>query len=814
MKIEKIILVHHTHVDYGYTDPQPTALRLNCAYIDAALSAIERSENAAPDARFRWTQEVFLPLKLWWEAASPIQRRKLRSALASGQFELGAMPASITGFASEEEWAYMLDLLPRTLRQTFCPEVLIQNDVNGISRRGMEMAWDRGVRMLWMGPNSYYGMPPASAPFAFYWELAPGKRVLVWCNSSYNDGTFLFNENWRQGPVPAAHDLCYRPPAQGDLFCCDDDSLQRAHARLTQRLALLTGGADHQMGTDGFTKCRTRTDYPYPTLIASVAGQWRCDNDPPFAPLSDFVEKWNAKGYAPRLVLATAGQALRAFEQDCGALKVCKGVWTDYWANGLASAPAEMRCAREARRTLEAACHPMLGKMTQGQEKQRASILYNLMMFGEHTFAAWESAADPYCANSQAQLAEKKIYAYRALEAARMLRAERMRAFVHPSPNSLAVCNTAGQSRVMHLNLATNALRGNDSSLISQDGKVFALHRAPGRGNFLRPDSPQDFSEDNVARTFGDCIPDMRVISDPIEIPPHSCQHFQLSPKTVSGDVSDPLPEVQTDEQGWPVYLRFDQSPLPLIDGMVGAFRSVRAKGIAPRWTFKDIFDTDEEDERLRRAGELLVHTQASYDSAQRRCAQGQLIFTQRFHHPSLRMGRRTLCVDLRTRRATLAVKIDRLSDFAPEIFYIGFRAPCGEDLPMASLTGQPFRPFADNLPGTCRDFFAIDGYLQYGSSQRWSWFARDSALVCIDSPRPCSRMEKTPEDVRSFWAQVLDSTWDTNFDPNPCGRMVFRFDLATDAPEHPLSFFEQLATEQMVMVHAREDNLSDPAQD
>ena len=125
--------------------------------------------------------------------------------------------------------------------------------------------------------------------------------------------------------------------------------------------------------------------------------------------------------------------------------------------------------------------------------------------------------------------------------------------------------------------------------------------------------------------------------------------------------------------------------------------------------------------------------------------------------------------------------------------------------MPEASLTGQPFRPFADALPGTCRDFFAIDGYLRYGEGAHWSWFARDSALVCVGPPRPCARSEAPPDDPREFWAQVLDNTWDTNFDPAPHGRMLFRFDVATDAPAAPLAFFEHLAAEPVVLVRARE---------
>ena len=140
MPIKTVLLVHHTHVDLGYTDPPRTALRLNCAYIDAALEAIERSAGAAPEARFCWTQEVFLPLKLWWERAGAKKRARLLRAVAAGTFDVGALPAGMTDLPGAAEWAYMLDLLPAAIREARLPQLLMQNDVNGISRRGVEMA--------------------------------------------------------------------------------------------------------------------------------------------------------------------------------------------------------------------------------------------------------------------------------------------------------------------------------------------------------------------------------------------------------------------------------------------------------------------------------------------------------------------------------------------------------------------------------------------------------------------------------------------------------------------------------------------------
>lgn len=656
--------------------------------------------------------------------------------------------------------------------------------------------------MLWMGPNSYYGMPPQPAPFAFYWEVAQGKRMLVWCNSSYNDGTFLFNENWRQGPVPAAHDLCYRAPQQGDIFSGDPESLRRAHALLAEKLAQLTGSASAISGTDGFTKCKTRSDYPYRTLITSVAGQWRCDNDPPFDHLSDFVEAWNKADYAPRLKLCTVGQAMREFEREAQNLPVQTGMWTDYWSNGLATSPVEMAHAREARRILSAACSTRLGALTARQRKQRDEILYNLMMVGEHTFAAWDSAANPYGANNRGQIAEKHSYVYRALEEAKMLLHDRMRAAVDGEMGTVALFNPAAHEKRARLHIPTNCLRGDYLSLQDERG-CYGLRKVSGMSNFVRPQSEDEFSEDNVGRTFGDVCPNAGTLSQPIPLQAGEIRLLRLSDAKPPCAPQLELPRIEPDENGWPLKLGFAGADTLLIDGNCGVFRSVRAKGLAPRWTFKDVFDADTQSERLALYRELFVETDARYQAAQCSREDDTLVYTQRFDHPSLRMGRRTLRVDLDRRCAHLEVKIDRLPDYTPEIFYIGFRAPVGDRPPEASLTGSRFRMLEEQIAGSCKDFVCIDGWLGYGEAERWNWFARDSALVCVGDPRPSTRTETMPADTRAFWAQVFDNSWDTNFDPNAWGKMVFRFDIASGDPAEPARYFEDDAAEAVVMVTA-----------
>ena len=54
------------------------------------------------------------------------------------------------------------------------------------------------------------------------------------------------------------------------------------------------------------------------------------------------------------------------------------------------------------------------------------------------------------------------------------------------------------------------------------------------------------------------------------------------------------------------------------------------------------------------------------------------------------------------------------LSSVRPEAIYVAFPLPCQGVLPRLSNGGLPFVPFRDQFPGTCRDYFAIDGWADY----------------------------------------------------------------------------------------------------
>ena len=523
MSIETIAIIHHVHTDYGYTDHPCRAKKEHVKYLDQAIEYVLASSDYPEGARFAWTQEQTDAVRLWWAEATEEKKEKFFRAIATGRLEITGTPFNVTAFMDRDEWETAMTWLPDDLWNRCGIVSAMQIDVNGMHTPGMIIAHDRGVRNLFIGPNSYYGAPPMPAPAAFNWQLDGERQMFVWLNSSYNNGTFLFNKNWRQGPVPDYSDLRYRPPEQGDIWASDDESIREAHRLCLENIALMEGTAGPAAAaeTDGFTKNRVSGGYSLKTLPVSVTNQWRVDNDPPFYPLVDFVRRWNELGLMPRLELCTVRQALDKVRAEMGGnIPLYRGQWIDWWANGNASLPVEAACKREARRALKTAKSGFFGPLDEAQQKTVREIMENICMYDEHSFSSWQSVSNPYSFHNVSQAVEKNAYVYRALDGAKCLLAERARALTEKDRNRIVAMNpTAGEMSAM-IDLPLNCMRGEYRSVRCEEtGEVWPIEYVDGVANFLRPSDPSEFGPENVSRTFSDRCEKQGVRFGPVNIP-------------------------------------------------------------------------------------------------------------------------------------------------------------------------------------------------------------------------------------------------------------------------------------------------------
>jgi hypothetical protein len=792
--VRRIDIVHMTHTDVGFTDHPLVCRRQQMRYLDIAIDAVLATKDNSPEGQFCWTAETTLAVDDWWQAADASRREAFLEAVATGRLEIAALAMNQTPTLNPAQWQTTLHWLPDELWEKVRPRAGVQNDVNGVPRAGAVALLDRGVDKLLMGINSTNGGPPMDRPSAFWWKMPDARRMFVWLGDHYVGGFYYFHEDtWRRGPVPESTDTRYRPARPGELFRSDEASVRAAHTRLLGRLASLEA-----------------TGYRHPSLVVSVTNEWRMDNDPPFPPIADFVATWKRLDLRPELHLSTVAGALDRLQGEIGEMiPEYEGEWTDWWANGCASGPREVAASRQAKRLVAAATSPVWGPVEEQARIAADEIYRDLCLFDEHTWGASDSIGQPHAIDTWAQYNEKSRTAYQPMALAKLLLAQRARTAVYDRQEGLYVANTARLPWNGWVAMPSSCLRGDFRSLEDPaTGKSVSLDFEHGYRPHARPAGEHELTLENSSETFPDHSPDQvaRFWAEGLE--GHSIRRYVLSEKTV--EEPPPAPSVKTtlDEHGWPISSRWPGMEQPLFEAGTGDFLSVAISGFGGRWVYADIHSLTDPGERSIRRSETLKEEFAvpAGDATCRQNAHTK-VYTQTLAHPRLKWLTRRMELWNGEPRARLTVRFHRTESERPEIFFVSSAVPCPGTLPQVSNGGLPFVPFEDQLPGTCREYFSIDGWARYQTpAGRWLWATRDAPLIALGDHQVLARTSAAPENPGRIFTMVFNNVWFTNFVADSHGAMEFQFDFAWQGANElqfdPAEHAETLLSEPQVVIN------------
>jgi hypothetical protein len=794
--IRRIYITHFSHTDFGFTDLQSVCRELQVRYLDMAIDAVLATADLPAERKFYWSAESVVAVDDWWRSATPARREGFLRALRSGQFEVTAMPFNQTPFLNAAQWRTMLHWLPEDLWRQFNPTVAVQNDVNGMPRTGAVALLDRGVKRLFMGINSDSGGPPAYRPSAFWWKMPDGRRLFVWLNHSYPAGFDFFETyEWRRGPVPRAGDMQFRPPRGSDVFKTDEKSLRGAHAQCLRRVAELR-----------------KEGYAHDVLTISVTSQWRMDNDPPFPQLAEFIAAWNKLGLKPELRFVTVSQAVREMEQAVGPqAPEYEGEFTDWWANGTASGPREVAASRLAKRLLAAAESPMWGPMSAPAREKADGLYKDLCLFDEHTWGSSMSVALPWSLDTQAQFAEKALFAWRPMAHAEWLLSQRARTRLLREGEGLFVANPTRSPFSGWVRLNATSLREEVKWLEMKGGAGVPIEvfYEPGISPWHRPAKPEDLTRENSPATHADNVPRRVAKFWLADLPAESVAHLRPSQAASAKTNPLPAPQVTTDANRWPTSARWPAMTKPLFLPGLGDFLAMKVNAFAPRWALLDMAYAGSAGQRDRLRKERIEEVRASAEGpAAVEETPHTVLYTQWLQHPRLRWAVRKLELWKREPRARLTLRFYRESSDAPEILFAAFPLPCEGTLPQLSCGGMPFTPYTDQLPGSCRDYFAIDGWARYATpAGHWLWVSRDAPLMTLSGPQVWERRTNAPPDSHRVLAMLFNNCWHTNFAGDEHGAMEFQFDLVwrekLDSAAEAQALAATLAEDPVVLINA-----------
>ncbi|OPF75602.1 alpha-mannosidase [Streptomyces antioxidans] len=385
-----IHLVHHSHLDIGYTDPQGTVLGEHVAFLDSCLELTRTTDGWPDDARFRWAVE-----SLWsfeqWAAVRPRERvAEFIERVRAGQIELTAMPYNLHSDTCSTDELHELLRPARRVRDAYGIDFrsAMQTDVPGSVAGLPDALAPLGVRYLsvahnWAGRSVPTTNGGARLPRLFRWRAPSGKEVLVWMTDSPHGLAYM------EGPV-LGFDTSY---------AMVDDLLP---AYLTSLATNPYPFPPELLGSPAPAPGE-REPYPWDVLHLRVQGHFG-DNAPPRLILAETVRRWNETWDSPRLRLSTNTDFFTDAEARLGdAIPAFEGDWGDWWVEGVGSGARPQAMVRRAQSTVTDAATlygiaalaspagptPELATAARGGADQ---VYRSVSLFNEHTWGA----ADPW----------------------------------------------------------------------------------------------------------------------------------------------------------------------------------------------------------------------------------------------------------------------------------------------------------------------------------------------------------------------------------------------------------------------------------
>ncbi len=772
--IERIYLIHTTHTDIGFTDHPMVCRDQQVRYLDVAIdAALGTMERPASD-RFYWTAEGTLAVDDWWQQASPRRRKDLFKVLESGQLEIMALAMNQQATLSADQWRKMLHWMPEEIWKAAPPTTAMQVDVTGLPRAGAVALLDRGVNNLWIASNSWFCREPLSSRRqAFWWKMPDGRRLFVYLGIPYASAFTAFHDfGWRVGPVPEVASAEFRPPRPGETYPSDEAAVRAAHAKVLAHLKSIEKGG-----------------YDCPVLLMQDTNRWRMDNDPPVPHIADFVATWNRLKLEPQLVFTTAGPALEELKKHVGGkIPELSGEWTEWWVNGIMSGPREVAASRLAKRKAAAAQSSVWGPADEGTKKTLDGVYRNLCLFDEHTWGSVDSMGKPDAIATRGQYNEKARTAYQALAMTKVLLARRARTAVYNREEGFYVVNPTEASFSGWVVVLKTCLRGNFKSLTdTETGRRVPLVFESGYGQFRRPGKESEATRENEGLTVADNVPDTGVRFWVDDLPPDTIRRYMPSTEVVAEEKSEqPVtkqpagPKVETDEHGWPTAATWPGMKRPLFDAAPGNFFAMKMQGLSPRWETSGMIHVSGAEAKKKRQAEMFSRVDAVPEGkTEVKQTAHSTVYKQYLKHPSCKWLVRELEIFHARPRAALTLRFKRISDERAELLCAETSMPV-DKLPLTSNGGLPYTPYTDQLPRTCRDYFPIDGWLNYaGEDGTRLWATRDAPLVSFGGFHAFEGTDSVPQHPGLIVNTLFDNTWMTNFLADQHGVLEYRYDMA-----------------------------------
>lgn len=487
------------------------------------------------------------------------------------------------------------------------------------------------------------------------------------------------------------------------------------------------------------------------------------DNAVPDAQLIDTVRQWNDRYEWPKLKIAVVSEPFKLLE-ECYADKIptFSGDWTPYWEDGAASSALETAMNRATAERLVAAetLWAMLRASKEFPAGDFREAWRGTMLYSEHTWGAHCSISEPENPLTTGQWDYKRGYAVAAHERATDL-IERALDVDAPVADAVDVFNTTSWPRTQVVTVSKTLSSAGDRVCDVHGAPVASQRLASGELAFLAAEIPaMSYRRFVIAAGKPHTAGDAKASSSGIE---NAILAVQLDPRT--GNIR------QLVQKG-------DGHNL-VVDGSPGLNEYLYVKG--HNFDQPDAVSMPPEI-AVRDSGPLVASLVIESDA------------------PGCRKLTREIKLVAGADHVELVNLVDKLrAEVAPasaggspqdpnngkEAVHIAFpfNVPNGEirmDVPWAVV-----RPEADQLPGSCKNWFTVQRWVDVSNDQRGvTWSSLDAPLVQVGGitatlfgPQTNSSAWRTHvEPSQSLYSWAMNNYWYTNYRAYQEGPTVFRY--------------------------------------
>ena len=385
-----IYVLHSSHTDVGYTDTQEKMKAHHIAFIREALEMVREN----PD--FKWNCESYWCVEQFLKTADETEKMAFVNAVLSGNIGLSASYLNLTDLVPGYVHDHIMERCKKERDALGIRAVSAMTaDINGYSWGFADVLAKQGVENLMSCIHTHHGYHPLfRKQTPFFWESPEGRRLLVWNGEHYNLGNEL--------GIAQASWFEYNIQDGMSASCLSD--WEKAEKRI-----------------EAYVDTLRQQGYEYAFVPVSLSGNMT-DNSPPSPRILEFIRRYNEKDGRIELKMATLDEFFgRLRQQGTENLPVYRGDWTDWWADGVGSTPADVTQYRQAVRY----CHiaEKLDPLHRAVPADIYEAAYdNLMFYGEHTWGYSSSITEPFHPQVNNLDQWKRLYALKACEAATIIK--------------------------------------------------------------------------------------------------------------------------------------------------------------------------------------------------------------------------------------------------------------------------------------------------------------------------------------------------------------------------------------------------------